>query len=259
MGVRPFFYCRVASIRWSRRLDSTANSGLAHKNKPLELFERLSMIKMFQQFRRTLRRRTVLNAHFNIKNPTEEVEESCVVSYSHSNPAVALAAWSRVMMAVRFWRRYARQGPILDFGAGTGEIHHFLDTGQSYHFIEADDSLAGALGSFVSGARRETLENLPPGTFACVMALDSLEHNDDVAAIVDRLVPALAPGGVLIVSGPTENALYRLARSIARFRDHFHKTTIYHIEAILAERFTRLEVHGVPLGLPLFRVSAWRL
>lgn len=183
-----------------------------------------------------------------------------MVSYSHPNPAVALAAWSRVMMAVRFWRRYARQGPILDFGAGTGEIHHFLDTGQLYHFIEANDSLAGALGSFIPQARRETLENMPLGTFACVMALDSLEHNDDFAAIVDRLALALAPGGVLIVSGPTENALYRLARAIARFRGgHFHKTTIYEIESVLAERFTRLEMHGTPFGLPLFRVSAWRL
>ena len=217
-------------------------------------------MRMFQQFRTALRRRAALKARFDIKNPTEAVEESCVVSYGHPNPAVALAAWSRVAMAIRLWRHHARQGAVLDFGAGSGEISHFLGTGQDYHFIEADPSLAGALGSFVSHARHEVLEDLPAGAFACVMALDSLEHNDDVAAIVDHLALALAPGGVLIVSGPTENALYRLARAIARFRgEHFHKTTIYHIESVLAERFTRLEMHGVPFGLPLFRVSAWRL
>ena len=49
-------------------------------------------MRMFQQIRTALRRRAALNARFDIKNPTEAVEESCVVSYSHPNPAVALAA-----------------------------------------------------------------------------------------------------------------------------------------------------------------------
>ena len=37
------------------------------------------------------------------------------------------------------------------------------------------------------------------------------------------------------------------------------KTILHDMESVLAERFTRLEMRGVPFGLPLFRVSAWRL
>ncbi len=164
------------------------------------------------------------------------------------------------MMALRLWRRYARPGAVLDFGAGTGEISHFLDSSQPYHFVEAADRLSEALRTFVPQARREHLDTLPMNSFACIFALDSLEHNEDVPSIVERLTKGITADGILIVSGPTENALYRLGRTIARFRDHhFHKTTIYDIEVALAQRFTCLEVRGVPFGLPLFRVSAWRL
>ncbi|MFQ5763440.1 MAG: class I SAM-dependent methyltransferase [Rhodospirillales bacterium] len=181
------------------------------------------------------------------------------MSYSHWNPLVAAAAWMRLLNALQLWRRHAPPGAVLDFGAGTGEVSHFLDSSQPYHFVEAANALSEALRTFVPEARRESLHTLPDGTFACIFALDSLEHNENVSDIVERLINGLASDGVLIVSGPTENALYRAARAVARFRDHFHKTTIYDIEEILAARLTRLDLFGVPFGLPLFRVSAWRL
>ncbi len=217
------------------------------------------MFGPFHRFTIVCQRRRALRVNFDVRRPSEDVEESCVVSYSHWNPLVTAAAWMRLMMALRLWRRHARPGAVLDFGAGTGEISHFLDSRQPYHFVEAADRLSDALGTFVPQARREYLDNLPKSAFACIFALDSLEHNEDVPSIVEHLAKGMTADGILIVSGPTENALYRLGRAIARFRDHFHKTTIYDIEVALAQRFTRLEVRGVPFGLPLFRVSAWRL
>lgn len=214
----------------------------------------------YSRLRTAYRRRAALRQRFDISNPSEDVEESCVVSYGHWNPLVAYAAWTRLMAALRLWRRHAPPGAVLDFGSGTGEISHFLKSDDPYHFVEAADALSDALGTFVPEARRERLDSLPEGAFSCIFALDSLEHNEDVGGIVEHLAKGMAAGGVLIVSGPTENSLYRLARAIARFRgDHFHKTTIYEIEAVLAARFTCLGIYGVPLGLPLFRVSAWRL
>jgi 2-polyprenyl-3-methyl-5-hydroxy-6-metoxy-1,4-benzoquinol methylase len=152
---------------------------------------------------------------------------------------VAAAAWMRLMMAIRLWRKHSRSGAVLDFGAGTGEIFHFLEAKQPYHFVEAADRLSDALRIFVPHAQRELLDNLPKRLFTCIFALDSLEHNEDVPSIVERLTRGMTPDGILIVSGPTENTLYRLGRKIARFRDHhFHKTTIYDIEVALAQRLT---------------------
>jgi hypothetical protein len=64
---------------------------------------------------------------------------------------------------------------------------------------------------------------------------------------------------VFILSGPTENSLYRLGRRAARFAGDYHKTTIHDIEQLVeARRFVRLSRSRVPLGVPLFHVSAWR-
>ena len=64
--------------------------------------------------------------------------------------------------------------------------------------------------------------------------------------------------GRMLVSGPTENALYRLGRRIAGFDGHYHKVTIYDVERALAERLECLCVQRVPLTLPLFRLSVWK-
>ena len=107
-------------------------------------------------------------------------------------------------------------------------------------------------------AERERLDRLPPGRFGAIFALDSLEHNEDVPALLDHLLPALRGDGVLILSGPTENHLYRLGRRIARFSAHYHKTTIHEIERLVDDRrFRCLDRRRVPLGVPLFNVSAW--
>lgn len=213
---------------------------------------------LFDALEMAYRRRRALRERFDVARSFSALEESCVPSYAHRNPIAAAVAWQRLLTASRLWRSLAPAGPILDFGAGTGEILHFLGRDKPYHFVEADDALARALEEFLPGARRERLQSLAAETFGSVLALDSLEHNDDVAAIVDGLVPALAKDGVMIVSGPTENALYRMGRAVAGFHGHYHKTTIYGIERILEKRLARIAVRRIPFGLPLFRVSAWR-
>ncbi|MCP5366370.1 MAG: methyltransferase domain-containing protein [Hyphomicrobiales bacterium] len=210
------------------------------------------------------RRRRALAAHFDVARQFEEIEESCVPSYVHGNLAAAAVSWWRLILAARLFRAQAARlgvapGPVLDFGAASGELSHFLGPGVPYHFVEQDDLLAGALAAFVPGARREDAAALPPGRFAAVFALDSLEHNDDVGALLDLLRDTLRADGLLVLSGPTENALYRLGRRLAGFSGHYHTTTIGDIERLTAQRFTREARRLVPLALlPLFSVSVWR-
>lgn len=204
------------------------------------------------------KRRRELSRHFDVVRQFEVLEESCVPSYVHGNMAAAAVSWWRLAAAARLYRRYGGAGTILDFGAGTGEIHHLLETPGAYHFVEGNDLLAGALQSFIPSAMRQDLASLPAESFDVVLALDSLEHNDDIAVLVASLFAALRPGGVLILSGPTENWLYRLGRRLAGFSGHYHTTTIAHIEAAMAPHARLRQVISLPLpGLSLFRVSAW--
>ena len=217
------------------------------------------MLRAFSDIGTAYRRRAILRARFDIVRSFAALEESCIPSYAHRNPLVSMVAWQRLFAVARLWRRYARTGSTLDFGAGTGEVCHLIDLDGPYHFVETDETLSEALLEFVPKARRVGLENIAGGMFGCIFALDSLEHNEDVAVIIERLISAMLPDGVFIVSGPTENALYRLGRSIAGFQGHYHKTTIHNIETVLVGRLKLLDLRSVPFGLPLFRVSAWRL
>jgi len=202
-------------------------------------------------------RRAALRQAFDIRGDFDAIKESCVPSYCHDNIAAAAVSWWRLLCACRLARGWVRPGPVLDFGAGTGELHHLLAPRGGYHFVEANERCAGVLLRAIPGARRETLESLASDHFAAVFALDSLEHNHDFAFIAEKLLAAVRPGGHLILSGPTENSLYRLGRRLAGFSGHYHVSTIYDIERIVSGLADRRAVRQVPPLLPLFRISVW--
>ena len=205
-----------------------------------------------------LARRAALAARLDPMSNVEAFEESCLPAYCHPNPLSAAISWWRLATAADLLRRYAAQGPILDFGASTGELAHLIGRPVDYSFVEVDEKLAAALVEWNPRARRERLETLGTERFAAVLALDSLEHNDDLPALVTPLAASLRAGGVLVVSGPTESALYRLGRRISGFSGHYHKQTVYDVEAAVAARLTMEHVTRIPPLSPLFRLSVWR-
>ena len=204
-------------------------------------------------------RRAALRTQFDVQREFEQIEESCVPSYLHANPLAAWTAWSRLSTAASLYDRQAPAGDILDFGSATGEVRQLLDARGAYHFVEENEKLVAALQRNLPEARREHLETLPTSRFAAIFALDSLEHNEEIGPILARFADALAPDGIFILSGPTENWLYRFGRRLAGFGGHYHVQTIYDIERQVAERFERVDRVRAPAGVPLFAVSAWRL
>jgi len=204
------------------------------------------------------KRRAAMRAEFDIHRSFKELEESCIPSYCHDNVAAAAISWWRLLSACELYRRYGSPGPILDFGAASGELNHLLQPKDAYHFVEESEMLSGALKRQLPDARREYLESLPAATFEAIFALDSLEHNDDIESILEALLPSLRPSGRLFICGPTESALYRLGRRIAGFEGSYHHTTIYEIERSFAQRVERVVLQRVPPLAPLFRLSVWK-
>jgi 2-polyprenyl-3-methyl-5-hydroxy-6-metoxy-1,4-benzoquinol methylase len=212
----------------------------------------LDALAHVQARRRALRRAIDIDAAF------ADWEESCVPSYCHRNPAAAWVSWWRLFVAARLARRSCPGGrSALDFGASVGELGRLIGTGVAYDFVESNEAAARYLLRELPQARRRTLDELAPGAYDWVFAVDALEHNDDYAALLQRLAAALSPGGVLVLSGPTENAPYRVGRRIAGFRGHYHTTTIYAIEAAAARLLRRRRLATILPGLPLFRLTAW--
>lgn len=147
-----------------------------------------------------------------------------------------------------FWRRLSvafaeacrQEGRrALDFGCGTGLMSESLATAgfsvtaidlnlgpktlleKSIHFAESTTFVEGDLLTL----------NLPPESFDVIVALDVLEHISPLEPYMRAFTRVLAPGGVLIVSGPTENWLYRLGRKVAgqEFTGHYHVCDIYDV------------------------------
>jgi SAM-dependent methyltransferase len=213
---------------------------------------------VFDRIQHVRERRKALRSRIDAFGAFETWEETCVPSYVHPNRAAAAVSWWRLFAAVDLAKAYVQPGPVLDFGASVGELAHVLpSTAHPYWFVEQEAPAAAVLQSVLPDAIRTELADAPDGHFAAVFALDSLEHNTNFGELLDQLAPKLSPHGVLILSGPTENALYRLGRAVARYDGHYHETNIHAIEARAAQSYTHLATRTVPVGLPLFRLSAW--
>lgn len=205
-------------------------------------------------------RRAALRSEFDVRREFETLEESCVPSYVHRNPLAAWTAWSRLTAAARLYARHAPAGPVLDFGSATGELRQVLEPLRGdYHFVEQNEVLVSALRRNIPDARRVAADDLGEGRFAAVFALDSLEHNEEIGPILQAIARSLRPDGVFILSGPTENALYRIGRRLAGFDGHYHVQTIYDIERQAGAQFTRVARSLQPAGVPLFALSAWKV
>jgi 2-polyprenyl-3-methyl-5-hydroxy-6-metoxy-1,4-benzoquinol methylase len=211
---------------------------------------------MFAHIRR---RRNELRRSIDVHSSFEQWEESCVPSYLHPNPLAAYVSWRRLFVAARLANRLIA-GPrrVLDFGSSVGELSHILRYAGTYDFIEADDAPAAYLLSQNKQARRIILEDVPHGEYDAIFAIDSLEHNENYGELLAELAKRLSPEGILILSGPTENSLYRMGRRIAGFHGHYHHTTIFDIEREAEKNLTLVAKRTVPFGIPLFRVTVWK-
>jgi SAM-dependent methyltransferase len=203
------------------------------------------------------RRRTALRTA-KLTLSEEELQESCIPSYKHRNWAASFVAWSRLIAAAQLAERFASRGPVLDFGSGSGELALVIKPRDGYFFVEESDALAALVASNFAEARKIFLSEMPQDFFGTIFCLDSLEHNSDFPALIDQLWSSLRAGGTLILSGPTENWLYRLGRRIAGFSGHYHKTNVLDIEREFRLRGRMVARHLVPFGAPLFALSAWK-
>jgi 2-polyprenyl-3-methyl-5-hydroxy-6-metoxy-1,4-benzoquinol methylase len=170
------------------------------------------------------------------------VEQTRAELSSHDTDDMAVPTWLHWNPLIRwlFWRRLAvietladlgSEDAVLDFGCGVGLLLPTLAaragtvyaTDLRMHYARTLNEQHGLGVRFI-----DELGDLPDGTLDVIVAADVMEHLEDPDEWARRFARKLKPDGRLIISGPSENALYRLGRWVAGFggKGEYHHTNI---------------------------------
>lgn len=186
-----------------------------------------------------------------------ELDEQAIPAYLDGNVLSRQIFISRLIIAMHMVNGTKQKRQCLDFGCGSGILLPWLtERFDHVHGVDLDLRFARL---FCGENAKLTLSTAPtadmaPKSLDLILALDVLEHMHEPAETICELAELLRPEGLMIISGPTENWIYRMGRRIVGFDGHYHHTNIYDI-GDAAGRLLHLKrkVRVLPL-LPLFEI-----
>ena len=195
------------------------------------------------------------------------MDEAGFPAYSHPNPLINWLFWQRLHAVMNYIERDAPYEHVLDFGCGSGVMLPFL-CGISARVTAMDIDLlpfervssqrAFPANLTIHDAREATLKDLPGASFDSILATDVLEHVDDISGTLSDIKTLLKPGGQVIISGPTENILYKIGRKLAgpEYSGDYHERGILEVRNLLAEKMKVIPIATLYWPVPLFEVFA---
>ena len=195
------------------------------------------------------------------------MDEAGFPAYSHPNPLINWLFWQRLHAVMNYIERDAPYEHVLDFGCGSGVMLPFL-CGISARVTAMDIDLLPferirRLQAFpgnlqVHDASKVSLKDLPTASFDIIVATDVLEHVADLPGTLTDMGTLLKPGGQIIISGPTENILYRIGRKLAgpEYSGDYHERGIREVRKLLGEQMEIIHIATLYWPAPLFDVFA---
>ena len=193
------------------------------------------------------------------------LDEAGFPAYSHPNPLINWLFWQRLHVAMNHIEKHGPYEKILDFGCGSGVMLSFLSR-QSRQVFALDIDLVPLermkkhipLPEHVSvlNGKQISVTQLNSRSFDLINALDVLEHVNDLPRTLSELLNLLKPGGRLVVSGPTENILYKIGRKLAgpEYSGDYHERGIAEVKREL-NRLTHVsQIATLYWPAPLFEV-----
>ena len=139
-------------------------------------------------------------------------------------------------------------GRVLDLGAGTGHSAALLAPRES---VAVDNDPAA-----LDGQERQTVVAdmrslpFPDGSFASVVAIQSIEHVPDPARVVAEIARVLEPGGVAAIVTPNRLTFARPDEVIDPY--HYVELDAGQLRAVCEPHFARVQVLGL-FGSPRYR------
>ncbi len=192
--------------------------------------------------------------------------EMAINAYFRGNP-LSRRVFRRRLVAALNVDFPAQRELALDFGCGPGIFSAFVAS--SVEHVTAVDLKPEVARGFLAARNVENVDVLSADAlheetyaerFDRIYALDVLEHIEDLEPVIEFLRSRLRPTGLLVLSGPTENLLYRFGRWVVRFPGDYHFWSVMEIEELLERAgFSRKRGRSLPLPGPLalFHVIAY--
>ncbi len=197
---------------------------------------------------------------------TENLDEAAFPAYSNPNPVINFLFWERIGRAMQHVEKREGLGSVLDFGCGSGVMLPFLSE-QADKVIAVDIDLEPLrrIEKYIDFDKKinflDSHADISPNSLDLIIALDVLEHVDDLDKIFAELALLLKPGGEIIVSGPTENVFYKVGRFLAgpTYSGDYHVRSIYDIQRIASKHFKIKNLATLFFPVPLFLVFTGKL
>lgn len=117
-------------------------------------------------------------------------------------------------------------GSVIDVGCGTGYYSHRIFLGMNDVYVTGldinscfDESLVSEHYRFV----RADIFNIPfkPESFDAAVSFDVIEHVEDDAGFVSRIISAIKPGGFFVIGTPNLERLTSVVRSVIKGKRKF--------------------------------------
>lgn len=213
--------------------------------------------------------RTVIRAVL-AESEQGRLDESGFPAYSHRNPLINWLFWQRLRVAMDYIEMDAPYEHILDFGCGSGVMLPFL-CGISTRVTAMDIDLlpferisrqrAFPTNLTVHDANEVTLKDLPAASCDLIIATDVLEHVNDISGTLADMHALLKPGGQIVISGPTENILYKIGRMLAgpEYSGDYHERGILEVRDMVAEQMELIHIATLYWPIPLFDIFAGKV
>ncbi|MBC8755120.1 class I SAM-dependent methyltransferase [Kordia sp. YSTF-M3] len=199
---------------------------------------------------------------------TDEVlSEAALPAYAHKNPLIDHIFWKRLKVVADYVKK-KKNGTlkVLDFGCGTGVMSYELASNshevvgldldlRPVHLLKQAIKYPDSI-TFMEGDLFD--KDLEENSFDVVIALDVLEHMNDEQLIkyMEKFRSLLKDDGEVIISGPTENFLYKIGRKLAGqdFTGDYHDSEIQSIRKIVSKTYKVKSLAKILPILPLFDV-----
>jgi 2-polyprenyl-3-methyl-5-hydroxy-6-metoxy-1,4-benzoquinol methylase len=193
------------------------------------------------------------------------LDEAAFPAYSHANPLINWLFWQRLYVVMKYIERSAPVERVLDFGCGSGVMLPFLaQNSKQVTAMDIDLTPLGCVQKYiplepnveVMDTSNSPPNDLPAHTFDFILALDVLEHVEDLPRTLSELLNLLKPDGQMIISGPTENIFYRIGRKFAgpEYSGAYHERGIAEIRKLLAKQALIKNIATLYWPVPLFEI-----